>query len=100
MSPILFNHLSAGAPLIRAGAYLGGGMLLGLIFFRGLWWNVRQFAGGRALSAMLLMTGRFSLMAAVLLLTSLEGARPLLTMALGVLGARAMVLRRSAKMMP
>ena len=75
--------------------------MLGWLYFRGLWWNVRQFAGhGRALSAICLMTGRFLLMAGVLFLASLAGAMPLLVMALGVLAARGVVTRRFARMVP
>ncbi|HEV2675360.1 MAG TPA: ATP synthase subunit I [Aliidongia sp.] len=76
-------------------AHLIAGILLGLVYFRGLWWNARLFtAGGRTTTAMLLMVGRIALLGGLLTLASLEGAGPLLVMALGVLIARAIVMRR------
>ena len=76
-------------------AHLIAGSLLGLVHFRGLWWNARLFtAGGRATTAILLMVGRIALLGGLLTLASLEGAAPLLVTALGVLIARAVIVRR------
>ncbi len=75
-------------------AHLAAGFLLGLLYFRGLWWNARLFAsGGRVTTTIALIFGRFVLLAGLLTLASLEGALPLLVTALGVLIARPMVIR-------
>jgi F1F0 ATPase subunit 2 len=89
----------AGQPLwalvLSLIAYLAAGIALGMLYFRGLWWNARLFAGSRHLSAgIAFMIGRFMLLAGCLTLASLEGAPPLLAMALGILFARAGVMRR------
>ena len=76
-------------------AHLAAGGVLGVVYFRALWWNVRLFAqGGRVTTAIALAMGRFVLLGGLLGLASLEGALPLLAMALGVLIARSAVLRR------
>jgi len=81
--------------VLNLSAHLIAGILLGLVYFRGLWWNARLFtAGGHARTAILLMVGRIALLGGLLTLASLEGAGPLLVMALGVLIARAVVMRR------
>jgi F1F0 ATPase subunit 2 len=75
--------------------YLAAGIALGTLYFRGLWWNARLFAGSSHLPAgFAFMIGRFVLLAGFLTLASLEGALPLLAMALGILVARAGVMRR------
>jgi F1F0 ATPase subunit 2 len=80
---------------LTLSAHLIAGILLGLAYFRGLWWNARLFTtGGHATRAILLMVGRVALLGGMLTLASLEGAGPLLVMALGVLIARAVVMRR------
>jgi F1F0 ATPase subunit 2 len=85
MSPALALHL---------GAYFGAGIVLGLLYFRGLWWNVRFFTeGGGAGRAALMMAGRFLLLGSALTLASLEGALPLLSVAAGVLLARPLATR-------
>ncbi|MEJ0047673.1 MAG: ATP synthase subunit I [Rhodospirillales bacterium] len=50
-------------------------------------------SGGRARTAVALMAGRFAVLGGVLTLASLRGAAPLLAVTLGVLLARAAVLR-------
>jgi len=81
--------------ILSLSAHLAAGILLGLVYFRGLWWNAHLFtAGGHATTAILLMVGRVALLGGLLTLASLEGAGPLLVMALGVLIARAVVMRR------
>ena len=80
---------------LSLAAYLVAGILLGLLYFGGLWWNARLFAaGGHVATSILLIVGRIALLGGLLTLASLEGAGPLLVMALGVLIARAMVMRR------
>jgi F1F0 ATPase subunit 2 len=81
--------------LILTG-YLTAGIALGMLYFRGLWWNARLFAGASHLTASVaLMIGRFVILAGFLTLASLEGVLPLLVMALGILVARAGVMRRA-----
>ena len=70
-------------------AHLAVGVALGTAYFHGLWWNARLFAAGASLPVSIgLVIGRFALLGGVLMLASLEGALPLLAMALGVLVAR------------
>ncbi len=81
--------------ILTLSAHLIAGILLGLVYFRGLWWNAHLFTtGGHARTAILVMVGRVALLGGLLTLASLEGAGPLLFMALGVLVARALVMRR------
>jgi F1F0 ATPase subunit 2 len=70
------------------------GIGAGVLYFAGLWWNARLFAeGGKTRTMILIMIGRFALLAGLLTLASLQGAMPLLTMALGVFVARVAVMR-------
>ena len=95
MSLVSFDTLPPWAGLLSLAAHLAVGIALGIFFFRSLWWNARRFAaGGRAITAVALMIGRFALLGGLLTLASLEGALPLLMMALGVLIARPVVIRR------
>jgi hypothetical protein len=84
--------LAWAVPLDLA-AYLGVGYGVGVLYFRSIWWNARRFAGRGGLVAIIaLMIGRFAVIAGVLALASLEGALPLLVMALGVIVARFAVM--------
>ena len=56
--------------------------------------------GGRATTTVALMIGRFALLGGLLALASLEGALPLLVMALGVFIARSAVMRRVGEATP
>jgi F1F0 ATPase subunit 2 len=81
--------LSPGTMALDLVGHLAAGLLLGLIYFRGLWWNARLFAaGGRVATTIGLMLGRFVLLGGFLILVSLEGALPLLMTTLGVLVGR------------
>lgn len=85
--------LVVGVLVAAACAALGVG--LGLVYFRGLWWNARMLAGGRSAKRVVaLMLGRFVLLAAVLALLARAGALPLVAAALGLLAGRQFVLRR------
>ncbi|WP_171033938.1 N-ATPase subunit AtpR [Lichenicoccus roseus] len=76
--------------------YSAAGFVLGLLYFQALIWNADQFAsGGATLSAVGLLVGRFGLLACILLLTSLQGALPLLMLTLGLLVGRYVLLRRA-----
>jgi len=95
MSLWAFDSLPAWAMLADLAAHFGAGIVLGVLYFRGLWWNARLFAmAGRVPASLALMIGRIALLGGVLVLASLEGALPLLVTALGVFVARAMVMRR------
>jgi F1F0 ATPase subunit 2 len=84
-----FDHLPAWAALVGLAAHLAAGFALGILHFRSLWWSARRFGERGSLAAVIaLMIGRFALIGGVLALVSLEGALPLLTVALGVLVAR------------
>ena len=83
--------------ILLLSACFCAGLGLGLLYFQGLWWNIRQFtAGGRARTLLLLAIGRFLVLGTLLLLMSLAGALPLLAAMLGVLAARAAALHRLA----
>lgn len=91
----LIPHAPAAAALPLLGVHLVLGFGLGLVYFNLVWGSARQFAAGeQTLIAVLLVLGRLALLAAVLVVTSLEGAGPLLATALGLLIARPMVMRR------
>ena len=82
-------------------AHLVIGIGLGILYFGGLWWNTRRFAAGGSLATMAALTaGRFVLLGGLLFLASREGALPLLVMALGVLVARFLVMRRVRQAAP
>jgi F1F0 ATPase subunit 2 len=82
-------------------AHLAAGIVAGFLYFHCLWWNTRLFAedGGTA-APIVLMIARFVLLGGLLTLASLEGAMPLLLMALGVFMARFMVMRRIRAVAP
>ena len=85
-----------GWPMVAVlAAHFAMGTGLGACYFGGLWWNACLFASGaRLVLAIGLIMGRFALLASFLTLASLEGALPLLLMALGVVLARPLVMRR------
>jgi F1F0 ATPase subunit 2 len=101
MSWLSFAGLPPWAMALDLLAHLTAGIALGILYFRGLWRNVRRFAGGgRAAAIIALMIGRFALLGGLLTLASLEGALPLLVMTLGVFIARAVVMRRVRQAAP
>ncbi|HUW79630.1 MAG TPA: ATP synthase subunit I [Acidocella sp.] len=81
--------------------YFVAGFLLGLLYFQAVWWSARLFAeNGRTFAAVGLTAARIVLLVGVLALASRQGAMPLLLMALGVLGARPLVMRRHRVIVP
>jgi F1F0 ATPase subunit 2 len=75
--------------------HLASGAAIGALYFGSLWWNTLLFErAGRLRTLLASMAARFALLGGVLIAVSLEGAMPLLATALGVLLARAAVLRR------
>ena len=76
-------------------AYFAAGILAGWVYFRSLWWTANRLGtDGRITSAVAVIGVRFAMLGGLLCAASLQGAAPLLAMALGVLLARFAVLRR------
>jgi F1F0 ATPase subunit 2 len=95
MSVTAFNILPNWAAIPGLVAHLIAGIGLGIIYFHALCWNARLFAEGASPAFTIgLLIGRFLLMGSLLALASLEGAMPLLIMALGLLVARPVVMHR------
>ena len=71
------------------------GFLLGLVFFRALWWTTRRLvSGGGVLLALGCHLGRFVLLAVALVWAARLGVGPLLAMASGITLARVATLRQ------
>ncbi len=88
-----FDMPPAWVWLFSLAVHLGAGFALGILYFRSLWESARRFGGGGSLVAAIALTAsRLVVMGGVLTLASLEGALPLLTLALGVLIARFAVM--------
>ena len=101
MTSLSFSNLSAWGTCLSFAAYLAAGIAVGVIYFRSLWGNARRFTmGGHVATTIAVMIGRFVILGVVLTLASLEGALPLLLMALGVLIARSVVVRRIGEITP
>ncbi|MGF7212734.1 F1F0 ATPase subunit 2 [Skermanella aerolata] len=95
MSFNYFGDPPGWAMLVALGAHLIAGIMIGALYFSILWWNSRRLVlGGGMTATIALMIGRFVILAGLLTLASLQGALPLLVMALGVLIARSAVMRR------
>jgi hypothetical protein len=92
MSIPSFYPFPVWAVLLGLAAHFGVGFGIGILYFRSLRWSTRRFGGSMA-AIIALMIGRFTLIGGVLTLASLEGALPLLTMALGVLVSRFAVIK-------
>jgi F1F0 ATPase subunit 2 len=101
MSLLAFDPIPGWAAFLAPAIHLAVGTALGVLHFRALWWNVRRLGGnGRVATTIALMIGRFVLLGGLLALASLEGALPLLMMALGVLIGRAIVMRHTRQAAP
>jgi hypothetical protein len=86
--------LSQPLRLIPLALHVAAGAGAGVLFFRGLWWNTRVLVdGGPVSTAIALIAGRFLGLGALLTLTVLEGAAPLLATALGIFVGRFLALR-------
>jgi F1F0 ATPase subunit 2 len=96
-----YGDLPPWAMLLSLATHLAVGLMVGMLYFRALWWNTRRIAlGGRVTTVIALSIGRFVLLGGLLFLASREGALPLLILALGVLVARFFVMRRVREAMP
>jgi F1F0 ATPase subunit 2 len=101
MISLSFNGLPTWAMAVSLAAHLAAGIMLGVVYFRSLWWNARRVTeGARVATTIAVMIGRFVVLGVLLTLASLEGALPLLVMALGVLIARSVVMRRIREIAP
>jgi F1F0 ATPase subunit 2 len=101
MSFSSLDSLPAWAIPLSLAAHLAAGIVLGVLYFCSLWWNVCRFTGGgRATTTIALMIGRFALLGGLLMLASLEGALPLLMAAFGVLIARSIIMHRVREAAP
>jgi F1F0 ATPase subunit 2 len=79
-----------------AGLILGfaAGAILGAAHLASLWWSVVLLRDGRPVLGVILQALRFVALALLLAVIARHGAAPLLAAALGVLAARAVLLRR------
>jgi F1F0 ATPase subunit 2 len=80
--------------MVTALAGFFAGVLLGVLHFGSLWWNVRLYAGSGSLAAFGVHILRFALTAAGLWGLAKIGAPALLASASGVLVGRGVLLRR------
>jgi len=101
MTSLSFSSLPAWGTCLSLAVHLAAGIVVGVIYFRSLWWNARRFtAGDRTATTIAVMIGRFVVLGVVLTLASLEGALPLLLMALGVVIARSIVMHQIREITP
>jgi F1F0 ATPase subunit 2 len=84
----------ANAPAVGAFLGFGVGVLLGLVHFGALWWNAQLYLHRGALRALAIQLVRFAVLLAGLAGLAKLGALPLLSGALGLLLARALLVRR------
>jgi hypothetical protein len=95
MSSFAFDGLSPSAVAFGLSAYLAIGIAAGLLYFGSVWLNASRFVrGGRVSVTVAVVIGRFALLGALLTSASLQGVPPLLAMALGILVARSLIMRR------
>lgn len=79
---------------LQAGIGLVAGLLIGLLHFATLRWNLHFFTGGSLPKAFLLQLLRLCFLGGALALLATFGAMALLCGMLGILIARSLVLRR------
>lgn len=95
------SDLAAQTDILLRTASIAGhlliGILVGITHFAALRRNAGLIAAGSAGKAILLMASRFALTGGVLLVTSIEGAIPLLVTSAGLMLGRAVVLRRGGR---
>ncbi len=75
-----------------------GGALLGAAHFASLWWSVVLMRDGRTALGVAVQALRFAPLALALALLARQGAAPLLAAALGILAARALLMRRNRRL--
>ena len=95
MNSLAFDGLYPSVMAFRLCVSFVAEIAAGLLYFRSIWWSASRLARrGRASVTAVLIVGRFALLGAVLIFASLQGAPPLLAMALGVLVARPLIMRK------
>jgi F1F0 ATPase subunit 2 len=96
MSHWLSPFMPSGAPWALLLLIFVSGFLAGLGYFYAIWWSARALVFGShgAALAMVLSFGRLALLAGLFILAARIGAMALLLMALGVLCARFVMIRR------
>jgi F1F0 ATPase subunit 2 len=77
---------------------LAAGAILGAAHLASLWWSVILLRDGRPVLGILAQALRFVALAAGLAVIARHGAAPLIAAAVGVLAARALLLRRLERM--
>lgn len=87
-----FGDVLPTSAAIAVGVVVGFG--LGMVYFGSLWWNVQAWVGGDMVRAAVTQILRFALVAVAFFGLAKLGAAALLCGALGLLAARALVLRR------
>lgn len=101
MSVLSISTLTGWAAILALTIHFVAGIAVGMLYFRGLWSNVRRLTADESLITTIgLMIGRFLMLGALLTLASLEGALPLLMIALGVLIGRAIFMRNARESAP
>lgn len=96
-----FSSLAPWVMALDLAAHFGAGLGVGAVHFYGLWRvSNRITGGGRTLSTIVLLIGRWIVLIAFLALAGLEGAAPLLFLGLGVLFARHRIMRRVGAIAP
>jgi F1F0 ATPase subunit 2 len=101
MSLPLFEMFPAWVKVVDLAVHLAAGIALGALYFRSLWWNVRQYIGGAPVATTIAVTiGRFVLLGGLLTLASREGALPLLMLSVGVMIGRSVVMGRVRETVP
>ncbi len=86
--------MDAPAMTLALIAAFAVGALLGAAHFGSLWWSVVLMRHGRTILGAAAQALRFAGLALALALIARQGAVPLLAAALGVLAARAFLMRR------
>jgi F1F0 ATPase subunit 2 len=86
--------MDAPAMTLALIATFAAGAALGAAHFGSLWWTVVLLRDGRTVAGMAAQALRFVALAAALAFIARQGAGPLLAAALGVLAARAFLIRR------
>ncbi|MBK6597560.1 MAG: ATP synthase subunit I [Proteobacteria bacterium] len=96
MMNVLSPDLSHWANLLLLVICPVAGYLIGRLYFRGLWWSIHRLVnGGGAAATIAVFVLRFALLACLLVLAALQGAAVLLCIAIGILIARFVSLRRA-----
>ncbi len=94
MNATSFSVPYAWPTALGLAAHIVAGVGLGTLYYTAVWWSAQLFGtGGRTRLNIALIIGRIGVLGGLLFVASLEGAVPLLTVAVGVLIARPMIMR-------